>query len=73
MPAHAGDTVADLVARFLVERGVPIIDVRDERAAVHMVRAHAALPGQVGVAPATAGPSVITASRPSGDGGHITY
>lgn len=58
MSIHAGGTVVDFVARFLVERGEQIIDVRDEGAAVHTARAHAALPGQVGVAQATAGPGV---------------
>ena len=58
MSIHAGDTVVDLVARFLVERGEQIIDVRDEDATVHTAGADAALPGQVGVAQATAGPGV---------------
>jgi acetolactate synthase I/II/III large subunit len=74
-------TVAEIVADFLVARGVDriyglqgghiqpiwdhlaqkgvrIIDVRDEGAAVHMAHAHAALSGQPGVALATAGPGV---------------
>src|SRR6187397_206007 len=74
-------TVAALVARFLVargvdriyglqgghiqpiwdqlaQRGVRIIDVRDEGAAVHMAQAHAALGGGVGIAMVTAGPGV---------------
>lgn len=74
-------TVAEIVADFLVTRGVDriyglqgghiqpiwdhlarkgvrIIDVRDEGAAVHMAHAHAALTGQPGVALATAGPGV---------------
>jgi acetolactate synthase-1/2/3 large subunit len=74
-------TVAEIVADFLVTRGVDriyglqgghiqpiwdhlarkgvrIIDVRDEGAAVHMAHAHAALSGQPGVALATAGPGV---------------
>lgn len=58
MCIHAGDTVVDLVARFLVERGEQIIGVRDGGGAVHTARAHAALPGQVGMARATAGPGV---------------
>ncbi len=40
----------------LAQRGVRIIDVRDEGAAVHMAHAHAVLAGGVGVALATAGP-----------------
>jgi acetolactate synthase I/II/III large subunit len=42
----------------LVQRHVPIIDVRDEGAAVHMAHAHAVLTGQLGVALVTAGPGV---------------
>src|SRR5262249_15173267 len=42
----------------LAQRGVRIIDVRDEGAAVHMAHAHAALTGDLGVALATAGPGV---------------
>ena len=38
--------------------GVRIIDVRDERAAVHMAHAHAELTGGLGVAMVTAGPGV---------------
>ncbi|MEM7042503.1 MAG: thiamine pyrophosphate-binding protein [Pseudomonadota bacterium] len=37
---------------------MPIVDVRDEGAAVHMAHAHAELTGEVGVAMATAGPGV---------------
>jgi acetolactate synthase I/II/III large subunit len=44
----------DQVAR----RGVRIIDVRDEGAAVHMAHAHTVLTGQLGVVLATAGPGV---------------
>ena len=44
----------DHVAR----RGIRIIDVRDEGAAVHMAHAHAELTGQFGVAMVTAGPGV---------------
>ncbi|MFN8753102.1 MAG: thiamine pyrophosphate-binding protein, partial [Betaproteobacteria bacterium] len=40
------------------QRGVRIVDVRDEGAAVHMAHAHAVLTGGVGVALATAGPGV---------------
>lgn len=42
----------------LGKRGVRIIDVRDEGAAVHMAHAHAVLTGGVGVCLATAGPGV---------------
>jgi len=42
----------------LARRGVRIVDVRDEGAAVHMAHCHAVLTGQVGVALATAGPGV---------------
>src|SRR5678809_108470 len=42
----------------LAQRGVRIIDVRDEGAAIHMAHAHAVLTGDVGVAMVTAGPGV---------------
>jgi acetolactate synthase-1/2/3 large subunit len=42
----------------LGRRGVRIVDVRDEGAAVHMAHAHAVLTGQIGVALVTAGPGV---------------
>lgn len=42
----------------LGKRGVRIVDVRDEGAAVHMAHAHAVLTGGVGIAMATAGPGV---------------
>src|SRR5262249_48980493 len=42
----------------IAQRGVRIIDVRDEGAAVHMAHAHAVLTGGLGVALATAGPGV---------------
>ncbi|MEP7275187.1 MAG: thiamine pyrophosphate-binding protein [Betaproteobacteria bacterium] len=42
----------------LGQRGLRIVDVRDEGAAVHMAHAHAVLSGQVGVAMVTAGPGV---------------
>lgn len=42
----------------LGRRGIRIIDVRDEGAAVHMAHAHAELTGQLGVAMVTAGPGV---------------
>ena len=44
----------DHVAR----RGIQIVDVRHECAAVHMAHAHAELTGQIGVAMVTAGPGV---------------
>ena len=44
----------DHVAR----RGIRIVDVRHEAAAVHMAHAHAELTGTLGVAMATAGPGV---------------
>lgn len=44
----------DHVARL----GIAIVDVRDERAAVHMAHAHAELTGTVGIAMVTAGPGV---------------
>ena len=42
----------------LGQRGMRIVDVRDEGAAVHMAHAHAVLTGNVGVAMVTAGPGV---------------
>ncbi|MCG6873690.1 MAG: thiamine pyrophosphate-binding protein [Betaproteobacteria bacterium] len=42
----------------LGQRGVRIVDVRDEGAAVHMAHAHAVLTGQLGVSLVTAGPGV---------------
>src|SRR5512139_519210 len=42
----------------LAQRGIRIVDVRDEGAAVHMAHAHAALGGRFGVALVTAGPGV---------------
>ncbi len=41
--------------------GIAIIDVRDERAAVHMAQAHAEITGGLGVALVTAGPGVTNA------------
>jgi len=46
--------VWDHVARL----GIRIVDVRDERAAVHMAHAYAELSGRLGVAMVTAGPGV---------------
>jgi thiamine pyrophosphate-dependent acetolactate synthase large subunit-like protein len=45
----------------LDSEGIAIIDVRDERAAVHMAQAHAELTGSLGVALVTAGPGVTNA------------
>jgi len=42
-------------------RGIEIVDVRDERCAVHMAQAHAELTGELGVALVTAGPGVTNA------------
>ena len=42
----------------LGQRGIRIVDVRDEGAAVHMAHAHAELTGTLGVAMVTAGPGV---------------
>ncbi len=42
----------------LGKRGIRIIDVRDEGAAVHMAHAHAELTGMLGVVMVTAGPGV---------------
>jgi acetolactate synthase-1/2/3 large subunit len=41
--------------------GIRIVDVRDERAAVHMAQAHAEVTGEFGVALVTAGPGVTNA------------
>jgi acetolactate synthase-1/2/3 large subunit len=41
--------------------GIAIVDVRDERAAVHMAQAHAEVTGRLGVALVTAGPGVTNA------------
>ena len=41
--------------------GIQIVDVRDERAAVHMAQAHAELTGELGVALVTAGPGLTNA------------
>jgi len=41
--------------------GIRIIDVRDERAAVHMAHAHSDLTGRLGVAVVTAGPGMTNA------------
>ena len=43
---------------FIAQKGIQIIDVRDEGAAVHMAHAHAELTGELEVCMATAGPGV---------------
>lgn len=43
---------------FISRKGIQIVDVRDEGAAVHMAHAHAELTGELGVCLATAGPGV---------------
>lgn len=43
---------------FLAQKGIQIVDVRDEGAAVHMAQAHAELTGELGVCMVTAGPGV---------------
>lgn len=48
----------------LARRGVQIVDVRHEAAAVHMSQAHAELTGTPGVALVTAGPGVTNAVTP---------
>jgi len=45
----------------LYRLGIRIIDVRDERAAVHMAHAHSDLTGRLGVAVVTAGPGMTNA------------
>lgn len=45
----------------LDDAGIAIVDVRDERAAVYMAHAHAAVAGGFGVALVTAGPGVTNA------------
>jgi thiamine pyrophosphate-dependent acetolactate synthase large subunit-like protein len=45
----------------LYRLGIRIIDVRDERAAVHMAHAHRELTGRLGVAVVTAGPGMTNA------------
>jgi acetolactate synthase-1/2/3 large subunit len=46
---------------YAVRLGIRIIDVRDERAAVHMAQAHAEFTGKPGVAMVTAGPGMTNA------------
>src|SRR5690606_26208416 len=45
----------------IADQGIEIIDVRDERSAVYMAHAGAALTGGIGVALVTAGPGVTNA------------
>ncbi len=45
----------------VARRGIAVVDVRDERAAVYMAHAHAELSGELGVALVTAGPGVTNA------------
>jgi len=45
----------------IVEEGIPIIDVRDERAAVYMAHAQAELTGELSIALVTAGPGITNA------------
>jgi len=45
----------------LAHEKIKIVDVRDERAAVHMAHAHAEVTGELGVALVTAGPGVTNA------------
>lgn len=58
--ALCGGHIMPLWMRIDAE-GIPIIDVRDERAAVHMAQAHAEVTGRLGVALVTAGPGVTNA------------
>lgn len=46
---------------YAARLGIRIIDVRDERAAVHMAQAHVELTGKLGVAMVTAGPGMTNA------------
>jgi len=58
--ALCGGHIMPLWMRAVAE-DIPIVDVRDERAAVHMAHAHAELTGRLGVALVTAGPGVTNA------------
>jgi acetolactate synthase-1/2/3 large subunit len=55
-----GGHIMPLLMRADIE-GIRIVDVRDERAAVHMAHAHAELTGGLGAALVTAGPGVTNA------------
>ena len=58
--ALCGGHIMPLWMRLDAE-GIAIVDVRDERAAVHMAQAHAEITGGLGVALVTAGPGVTNA------------
>src|SRR4051812_3791245 len=58
--ALCGGHIMPLWMRIDAE-GIGIVDVRDERAAVHMAHAHAEITGELGVALVTAGPGVTNA------------
>ena len=58
--ALCGGHIMPLWMRLDAE-GIRIIDVRDERSAVHMAQAHAELTGELGVALVTAGPGFTNA------------
>ena len=58
--ALCGGHIMPLWMRLDAE-GIAIVDVRDERAAVHMAQAHAEVTGELGVALVTAGPGVTNA------------
>ncbi len=58
--ALCGGHIMPLWMRLDAE-GIAIVDVRDERAAVHMAQAHAEITGTLGVALVTAGPGVTNA------------
>ncbi len=72
-PAVLPNSVAAVIAKYLKSQGVsrvfalcgghimPVVDVRDERAAVYMAHAHSELTGELGVALVTAGPGVTNA------------
>src|SRR5689334_20513257 len=58
--ALCGGHIMPIWMRLDAER-IQIVDVRDERAAVHMAQAHAELTGELGVAMVTAGPGMTNA------------
>jgi acetolactate synthase-1/2/3 large subunit len=55
-----GGHIMPLFMRLDAE-GIQLVDVRDERAAVHMAQAHAEVTGELGVALVTAGPGMTNA------------
>src|ERR1700742_4695123 len=55
-----GGHISPIFMRLDAE-GIQIVDVRDERAAVHMAQAHAEVTGGLGVALVTAGPGMTNA------------